>query len=655
MELVRPIVLFKRALSRKEKQAKTIRRRSPHELQTIFRRLDSNHDGELDMDEFQKVVKLLGLGEDEIATTKAFENADKDNSGKLSMKDFERAYDLLYQDVMLNSTISLPNPGEYICTAIRYGIENGKKIYTIETVRGFAELQGLLKKIEQDSPSIKWWIDIAINTMASFEKERVAELFGLRVKDIFFSRHLEDTRSSRIRSGKNSVSFFIQTSWIKNIPYVHSHPRLAFLLGEKSTVGSILEGFITRVIPFLQGIYCKSYCPAENASFRIAECVCEDVDGAINSTHGDADAFLNYLPIDEKPLGADVPPNYLLPLSDFRSSRPSDVLPTRTPESVKDTIGVHIVTPGLANKKIVLTIRKIQSNNTNIVEASRDGVTGRIFTGIRRLLQKTLMAEITSTADIDDTPESLASAIISYCHQFSMYSVLSLNNWIEAIRSDLEEDLTGTKHFHHIKAVENQIKGYLHYVTPFHEALKSIFDISDQFKEIHNNSRDENECKLDDITYIPNEILKSSKEQNELIKISQQLFSQIHFFRPLIEDTDSDDNDDTQASNSQGTKFWIDELNKAATDVSELMDFYSNSLEEKRNFLTFALTITTIMLCPMTILTGYWGMNFDNMEELSRDTYPLVPGVKLLWVVAGILYGLMFVLGFHYRIFQSAL
>lgn len=67
--------------------------------------------------------------------------------------------------------------------------------------------------------------------MASFEKERVAELFGLRVKDIFFSRHLEDTRSSRIRAGKSSVSFFIQTSWIKNIPYVHSHPGLAYLIG----------------------------------------------------------------------------------------------------------------------------------------------------------------------------------------------------------------------------------------------------------------------------------------------------------------------------------------------------------------------------------------------------------------------------------------
>ena len=40
-----------------------------------------------------------------------------------------------------------------------------------------------------------------------------------------------------------------------------------------------------------------------------------------------------------------------------------------------------------------------------------------------------------------------------------MYSILSLHNWIEAIQSDLEEDLTNTKHFHHIKAVERLING----------------------------------------------------------------------------------------------------------------------------------------------------------------------------------------------------
>ena len=69
--------------------------------------------------------------------------------------------------------------------------------------------------------------------MANYEKERVADLLGLKPKDIFLNRHLDDTRSSRVRSGENSTSFFIQTSWIKNIPYVHSHPGIAYLVGMK--------------------------------------------------------------------------------------------------------------------------------------------------------------------------------------------------------------------------------------------------------------------------------------------------------------------------------------------------------------------------------------------------------------------------------------
>lgn len=87
--------------------------------------------------------------------------------------------------------------------------------------------------------------------MATFEKERVAELFGLKVKDIFFAQHLEDTRASRIRAGKNSVSFFIQTSWIKNIPYVHSHPRLAFLLG------TIIIIIISTIIILIYSFICN--------------------------------------------------------------------------------------------------------------------------------------------------------------------------------------------------------------------------------------------------------------------------------------------------------------------------------------------------------------------------------------------------------------
>ena len=121
MEIVKSINNFKRAVSSFNRKPSTlIHHHSPHELQTIFRRLDSNRDGELDMEEYQRVVKLLKLGDDEIAITKSFENADKDNSGKLSMKDFERAYEILYQNVVRNSP-SNSDAGKYICIVLKYG------------------------------------------------------------------------------------------------------------------------------------------------------------------------------------------------------------------------------------------------------------------------------------------------------------------------------------------------------------------------------------------------------------------------------------------------------------------------------------------------------------------------------------------------------
>jgi hypothetical protein len=40
-----------------------------------------------------------------------------------------------------------------------------------------------------------------------------------------------------------------------------------------------------------------------------------------------------------------------------------------------------------------------------------------------------------------------------------MYSLFALDNWLEAVKTELEEDMTSTKHFHHIKAIETQIIG----------------------------------------------------------------------------------------------------------------------------------------------------------------------------------------------------
>jgi hypothetical protein len=46
-------------------------------------------------------------------------------------------------------------------------------------------------------------------------------------------------------------------------------------------------------------------------------------------------------------------------------------------------------------------------------------------------------------------------------------------------------------------------------------------------------------------------------------------------------------------------------------------------------------------------------MNFDNMTELNSDTNDHFPGVVLLWAICGIAYGILLLLGIHFRILYS--
>jgi Mg2+ and Co2+ transporter CorA len=113
-------------------------------------------------------------------------------------------------------------------------------------------------------------------------------------------------------------------------------------------------------------------------------------------------------------------------------------------------------------------------------------------------------------------------------------------------------------------------------------------------------------------------------------------------------DTDHELNKQLFIKNKLSSKILL-ELN------AELREDIKYTIEERRNFYSFLLTAITIAIAPITILTGYFGMNFENMTELSADTYPSVPGVELLCVILTIFYGLLFVIailsGLFYKLF----
>ena len=70
--------------------------------------------------------------------------------------------------------------------------------------------------------------------------------------------------------------------------------------------------------------------------------------------------------------------------------------------------------------------------------------------------------------------------------------------------------------------------------------------------------------------------------------------------------TSNIDDEGAILKNVKGTIFWKSQLDKYIQSTESLDELYAMSLDEKRNFLTFALTMTTIIFMPLNVMTGYW-------------------------------------------------
>jgi hypothetical protein len=61
-----------------------------------------------------------------------------------------------------------------------------------------------------------------------------------------------------------------------------------------------------------------------------------------------------------------------------------------------------------------------------------------------------------------------------------------------------------------------------------------------------------------------------------------------------------------EALEVKGIKYWRERLLGLRQEALKVNDEIHSSLDEKRNFFSFILTIVTVGLAPLTILTGYW-------------------------------------------------
>jgi magnesium transporter len=68
--------------------------------------------------------------------------------------------------------------------------------------------------------------------------------------------------------------------------------------------------------------------------------------------------------------------------------------------------------------------------------------------------------------------------------------------------------------------------------------------------------------------------------------------------------------------------------------VTQLRDLIQSHLAERQNRIMTVLTVITSIFLPLTLIAGWYGMNFRYMPELDwRWSYPAVLVVSVLIVV----------------------
>ena len=82
------------------------------------------------------------------------------------------------------------------------------------------------------------------------------------------------------------------------------------------------------------------------------------------------------------------------------------------------------------------------------------------------------------------------------------------------------------------------------------------------------------------------------------------------------------------------------DLSAALRDYTmQLRDLHKTYLDMKQNRIMTILTVVTTIFMPLTLITGWYGMNFENMPELNEPWgYPVVIGISILIVIASLVF-----------------
>jgi magnesium transporter len=114
----------------------------------------------------------------------------------------------------------------------------------------------------------------------------------------------------------------------------------------------------------------------------------------------------------------------------------------------------------------------------------------------------------------------------------------------------------------------------------------------------------------------------------------------------LGQELQENENNFFKAENTRYFRLFTDRVTRLHDIATSLRDFtmqlrdmYHTQMDVKQNRIMTLLTVVTTIFMPLTLIVGWYGMNFRYMPELeTRWGYPVVIIASLVIIIGGLLF-----------------
>ena len=139
---------------------------------------------------------------------------------------------------------------------------------------------------------------------------------------------------------------------------------------------------------------------------------------------------------------------------------------------------------------------------------------------------------------------------------------------------------------------------------------------------------------------------KGSERVNDIRSDIRDLMTHYNQLIDLGEEFEENENNFFSQKNLRYFRLFISRVERFNDRAASLRDYtvqirdlYKSHLDIKQNRIMTVLTVITSIFMPLTLIAGWYGMNFKYMPELDwKWSYPVVTGVCLLIVIIALIF-----------------